>query len=214
MYCAEIDEARHLFDSTRRSSSWSPIGHRASGSPWIRVDLKNTASAADLHIYRPTSPAQTPQTPRSRLYGSEGWGFESLQAHLTQVSDLQVSSEPTATYLVRVQVADLACWSVTDMARARLPCAAPWLSVESAVAMSLSQGSAIADFGPITKGDQPSVSQREPFAQRMLIARAITRAARARDTIDSTTIISLAQTRTADTSVGLNASAVLNDRTR
>ena len=50
--------------------------------------------------------------------------------------------------------------------------------------------------------------------QRMLIARAMTRAARARDTIDSTTIISLAQTRTADTSVGLNARAVLNDRTR
>ena len=49
---------------------------------------------------------------------------------------------------------------------------------------------------------------------RMLIARAMTRAARARDTIDSKTIISLAQTRTADTSVGLNARAVLNDRTR
>ena len=47
-----------------------------------------------------------------------------------------------------------------------------------------------------------------------MIARAMTRAARARDTIDSKTIISLAQTRTADTSVGLNARAVLNDRTR
>jgi hypothetical protein len=35
-------------------------------------------------------------------------------------------------------------------------------------------------------------------------------AARAGDTVDSTTIISLAQTRTADTSVGLNARAVLN----
>ena len=56
--------------------------------------------------------------------------------------------------------------------------------------------------------------RRQPFDQRMLIARAITRAARASDTIDSKTIISLAQTRTADTSVGLNARAVLNDRTR
>jgi hypothetical protein len=50
--------------------------------------------------------------------------------------------------------------------------------------------------------------------QRMLIARAMTRAASARETIDSTTIISFAQTRTADTSVGLNARAVLNDRAR
>jgi len=50
--------------------------------------------------------------------------------------------------------------------------------------------------------------------QRMLIARAMTKAARARDTSDSTTIISLAQTRTADTSVGLKASAVLKDKTR
>ena len=50
--------------------------------------------------------------------------------------------------------------------------------------------------------------------QSMLIARAITRAARARDTIDSKITISLAQTRTADTSVGLNARAVLNDRAR
>jgi len=50
--------------------------------------------------------------------------------------------------------------------------------------------------------------------QRMLIARAITRAARVRDTIDSKITISLAQTRTADTSVGLNARAVLNDKAR
>ena len=50
--------------------------------------------------------------------------------------------------------------------------------------------------------------------QRMLIARAITRAARARDTIDSEITISLAQTRTADTSVGLKARAVLNDKAR
>jgi hypothetical protein len=49
---------------------------------------------------------------------------------------------------------------------------------------------------------------------RMLIARAITRAARAKDTSDSKIIISLAQTRIADTSVGLNARAVLNDKTR
>ena len=48
----------------------------------------------------------------------------------------------------------------------------------------------------------------------MLIARAITRAARAKDTSDSKIIVSLAQTRIADTSVGLNARAVLNDKTR
>jgi len=56
--------------------------------------------------------------------------------------------------------------------------------------------------------------QHSRFDQRTLIARAITRAAMARETMDSKTIISLAQTRTADTSAGLNAKAVLNDRTR
>jgi hypothetical protein len=56
-------------------------------------------------------------------------------------------------------------------------------------------------------------SERDQVS-RMLIARAITSAASDRDISDSEIIMSFAQIRIAEMSVGLKASAVLNERTR
>ena len=55
---------------------------------------------------------------------------------------------------------------------------------------------------------------QEPAAGKMLIARAMTRSATTRETLDSAMTRSLAHGFTADTSVGLNAVAVLNDIAR
>ena len=109
------------------------MGHRTSSSPWIWPDLNNIEMLPEQHICGIPGLARTPQTRRFRLYGSESWGFESLQAHTLQISD------PALMVLVRTGK--------------RKGCANPdmnWTAARTAVLFATGDNKAAADAALVT----------------------------------------------------------------